>query len=400
MLLLLSSLPLACSDDKPPFESVDHGDASADGAVAAPDAAPVMAEVAATAPADVTSDIAPDAGSAAVDGSLATGFDAEPALDAQGTLDSAPGMDLSPKLGTYGVVVLPDTQYYASSYNDVFYAQTQWIAAQKPLLNMAAVLHVGDIVDTDNADQWRVARTAMNTLDAAQIPYVLVPGNHDYSDVNRTTMMDSYFGPATMPWITGTMVPGQMENNYALIDIGPRQWLVIGLEFGPRDAVVKWADAVLSAYPDRPAMIVTHAYLYQDGTRYDLAVSGMDSSKPNYQSFIPQFYGYTASQGINDGEQIYQKLVLPHPNVRMVFSGHDTGAARLASTRPDGSTVYQMLSDYQWYNFDASNYDGGGGYLRLLQLDYDAKQVTVRTYSPYLASYLTDEQNQFVFELD
>jgi hypothetical protein len=196
-----------------------------------------------------------------------------------------------------------------------------------------------------------------------------------------------------MPWIKG-MTPGQIENSYALLDIGPRQWLVLGLEFGPRDAVMAWADQVLSAYPDTPAIIVTHGYLYRDGQRYDFQAQGLT------QSFIPQFYGFTASAGINDGEQIWQKLVLPHPAVRMVFCGHDTGDARLPSTRPDGSVVYQMLSDYQWYRIDQPDYYGGGGYLRVLQFDYDAKQVNVQTYSPYLGTYLTDDHNQFVIGLD
>lgn len=298
------------------------------------------------------------------------------------------------------VVVLPDTQYYAAGYPDVFYSQTKWIATKKPSLNIAAVLHVGDVVDTDNAAQWTVARGAMNELDKVAVPYVLVPGNHDYHDVNRATIMDSYFGRSVMPWITGTMIPGQIENSYALVDIGPRQWLILGLEFGPRDSVMTWADSVLKTYPDRPAIILTHAYLYHDGHRYDIDVSGSDSSQPNYQYWIPQYYGFTATQGINDGERMWQKLVLPNPNVRLVFSGHDTGTARLASARPDGSVVYQMLSDFQWYRTDAPDYYGGGGYLRVLEFDYDARQIGVRTYSPYLDTYLTDDQNQFVIGLD
>ena len=309
--------------------------------------------------------------------------DAGPVLDA--TASSSP---------KFTVVVLPDTQYYAASYNSVFYSQTSWIASQKPSLHIAAVLHVGDVVDSDNDAQWSVARNAMNDLDKAKIPYVLVPGNHDYADLNRTTMMDSYFGQASMPWIAGTMVAGQIENSYALVDIGPQKWLILGLEFGPRDAVMSWAKDVLARHSQYPAMIVTHAYLYQDGTRYDYQAKGLA------QSFIPQYYGYTASQGINDGEQIWQQLVLPYSNVRLVFSGHDTGSARLASTRPDGSVVYQMLADFQWYRIDASDYYGGGGYLRVLQLDYDNKQISVQTYSPYLNQYLTDDQNQFTIGLE
>ena len=301
----------------------------------------------------------------------------------------------TPAIPPVTVVVLPDTQYYASSYPDVFTSQTSWIVAHKPALNIAAVLHVGDIVDgPSSADQWKVANSAMRVLDGL-VPYVVVPGNHD-CDINRNGLIDSYFGPATMPWITGTMTMGQIENNYALVDIGPQQWLVLGLEFGPRDAVMTWADTVLKAYKDRPAIILTHAYLYHDGTRYDVTVAGTDSTQLSYQYWFPKFYGFTAGQGINDGEQIWQKLILPNPNVRLVFSGHDTGSARLTSTRPDGSRVHQMLSDYQW--LDRINF--GYGYLRVLQFDYDKKEIRALTYSPYLDQYLTDDTNQFTVSLE
>jgi len=226
------------------------------------------------------------------------------------------------------------------------------------------------------------------------VPYVLVPGNHD-SNANRVGLIDNYFAPTTMRWITNTMTAGQIENNYTLVDIGPQQWLVLGLEFGPRDAVITWADGVLKAFPTKPAIIVTHAYLYGDGTRYDVAKSGLDPNQPSFQAFIPQSYYYTTKEGSNDGEQIWQKLIVPNPNVRLVFCGHDNGAARLTSLRPDGSRVHQMLSDYQW--LDDS---GGSGYLRVLQFDYGQKQIRVQTYSPYLDQFMTDDANQFTLSLD
>jgi hypothetical protein len=294
----------------------------------------------------------------------------------------------------FTVVVLPDTQYYSSSHPEIFAAQTRWIVEQKSARNIAVALHVGDIVDGANDPaQWTVANSSLRLMDGL-VPYVLVPGNHD-SDSNRVGLIDNYFAPTTMQWITNTMTTGQIENNYTLVDIGPQQWLVLGLEFGPRDAVLTWADGVLKAFPTKPAIIVTHAYLYGDGTRYDVAKSGLDSSQPNFQAFIPQSYYYTTKEGSNDGEQIWQKLIVPNPNVRLVFCGHDNGAARLASLRPDGSRVHQMLSDYQW--LDDS---GGSGYLRVLQFDYGQKQIRVQTYSPYLDQFMTDDANQFTLSLE
>ena len=301
----------------------------------------------------------------------------------------------TPAAPPVSIVVLPDTQYYNTDYGHapVFAMQTNWIIEQRAPLNIQAVLHVGDIVDNGySVDQWTAANSAMRLLDGV-VPYFVVSGNHD-TDADRKGLINDYFGPASLPWVTSTMTQGQIENNYALVDIGPQQWLVLGLEFGPRDTVMTWADAVLKAYPDRPAIILTHAYLYADGNRYDIAISGSDTNAPNYQWWIPQYYGYTSSQGINDGEMIWRKLILPHPNVRMVFSGHVTGGARLTSTRPDGSRVHQMLSDYQWLNGDYFGY----GYLRVLRFDYGKKTIQVQTYSPYMDDYLTDDANQFTLD--
>lgn len=297
------------------------------------------------------------------------------------------------------LVVLPDTQYYASQFPEIFVAQTRWIADEQPLRNFAAAVHLGDLVDSANdRTQWKVAGACMRVLDG-HVPYVLVPGNHD-CDANRAGLMDTYFEPQTMPWISGTMVPGKIGNNYALVDIGPRRWLILGLEFGPRDAVVAWANGILKAHASVPAIVVTHAFLYEDGTRYGTSAPGLADSKPHGQRFSPEAFGYTRREGINDGEQLWEKLIVPNPNVQLVLCGHDNGVARLSTFRPDGTLVHQVLSDYQWLHQGTRNYAGGSGYLRLMQFDYRGHEIRVQTYSPYLKKYLTDAANQFTLSLD
>jgi hypothetical protein len=73
-----------------------------------------------------------------------------------------------------------------------------------------------------------------------------------------------------------------------------------------------------------------------------------------------------------------------------------TGWSRLTSARPDGTTVHQILSDYQW--LDGENF--GFGYLRLVQLDYDSKKIQVRTFSPFRKASLDDAPNQFTLDLN
>jgi hypothetical protein len=66
--------------------------------------------------------------------------------------------------------------------------------------------------------------------------------------------------------------------------------------------------------------------------------------------------------------------------------------ARLDSQRPDGTTVHQILADYQTED------KGGSGYLRVMTFAPDGK-VQVRSYSPYLNRYRIDDDNEFDFTL-
>jgi len=75
------------------------------------------------------------------------------------------------------------------------------------------------IVDGANDPaQWTVANSSLRLMDGL-VPYVLVPGNHD-SDSNRVGLIDNYFAPRPCSGSPTPMTTGQIENNYALVDIG------------------------------------------------------------------------------------------------------------------------------------------------------------------------------------
>ena len=98
---------------------------------------------------------------------------------------------------------------------------------------------------------------------------------------------------------------------------------------------------------------------------------------------------------VNDGEQMWQKLVRPNSNIRFVLSGHvlNDGVGRLTSTRDDGTVVHQILADYQVYGNT-----GGDGYLRVMQFFPADRFVHVRTYSPYLNAFLSNDDNDFILD--
>jgi hypothetical protein len=190
----------------------------------------------------------------------------------------------------------------------------------------------------------------------------------------------------------GLFASGSTTNSYHTFEANGRKWLVIGLEWAPRDEVVEWGNKIAAAHPDHAIMLVTHAYMYYDDTRYDWAAKG------NKQTWNPHDYSVAKVSGetVNDGEELWKKLVSKHPNFRFVFNGHvlGDGTGRLVSKDQHGNTVHQILANYQFKE------EGGQGDMRLLEFLADGKTVKVRTYSPVLDRYDTAADQQFTLEYE
>lgn len=303
--------------------------------------------------------------------------------------------------GSWTLAILPDTQVYSRAYPQHYEAQTRWIVDHAKSHNIKYVLHEGDITDNNVTEQWDNAAKAMKLLDG-KVPYAIVPGNHDYgpngNSADRTTMFteERYFGVGSpnsqQPSLGGFFEPDSTTNSYHTFEANGRKWLVIGLEWAPRDEVVAWADKIATAHPDHAIILVTHAYMYNDDTRYDWATKG------SKQSWNPHKYGVAklAGETVNDGEELWRKLVSKHPNFRFVFNGHvlKDGTGRLTSTGQHGNTVHQILANYQFKK------EGGQGDMRLLEFLQDGKTVEVRTYSPVLDRYDTAEDQEFKLEYE
>jgi len=290
--------------------------------------------------------------------------------------------------GSWTLVLLPDTQVYAEKYPGLFTLQTHWIAENKEKYNIRYVLHLGDVTEHGAEREWDRARLAMNELDG-KVPYAVVPGNHDYHALaDRRTRLNEYFPLSKYKaWPTfGGAMNDDMCNTYHLFSAGGTDWIVLALEWAPRDETVAWANEVLPKYPQRKAILVTHAYLSSDGARYDFA------KKEKSQSASP--HSYPSNSSANDGEELWQKLVRKN-NVALVVCGH-TGDGRgfLTSQNEKGKKAHQMLVDYQGRNL------GGEGYLRILEFQPDGKTVQVKSYSPLHDGYLPDPGSQFRFEMD
>jgi len=292
--------------------------------------------------------------------------------------------------GSWSLAVLPDTQVYAESFPGVFDAQTGWIRHHVQDHNFKYVLHLGDITNRNTREQWKHAADSMSLLHGV-ISYAMAPGNHDYGPggnaATRETFVNEYFKPDQYvkqnPNIE-LFEPGKIDNSCHRFEAGGKKWIIIALEWAPRDEAVAWANQIMTKYPDHLGILITHAYMFSDSTRYDWA-KGKQSWNP---------HGYATPGTKNDGEQLWNKLVRKHKFV-MTLNGHvlNDGTGYLVSQDDRGRNVPQILANYQMRAL------GGSGYLRIIEFQPDGKTAWMKAYSPVYDRFITRPDHSFKFEI-
>ena len=296
---------------------------------------------------------------------------------------------------SFTVAVVPDTQYESRSYPAMLKSQMSWLAANRANLNLAMVLQEGDVVDASTqATQWTNASAGFKQLNG-KVPFVVAAGNHDtfYFPVTGgprkiTHAPFNAFASGLSDYVpSGTYEPDDYLNTYTLFSAGGVDLVVLNLEFGADDGKLAWAAGIADRYPRRHVLLLTHDYLSQKNRH-----RGIDPA----DDYLPKSYFPT----LNNGVDIWEKLVRSHPNIQFVFNGHviepvrptsSYAVGRLVSTNQAGRPVYQMLANYQTLS------PAGQGYLRLLRFSPSTGRVSVTTYSPYQNTSLTDGLNEFTF---
>jgi len=324
---------------------------------------------------------------------------------------------------SWSMILIPDPQSYVKfDYNQpLFELMTAWIARNAKPLNIGLTLCTGDLVeqnhrlvpDSINGNQtgkaqWEAVSRAFGRLDGVT-PYILATGNHDFgifSAENRRTHFDEYF-PIDKNRLnqrllreTGTNaegVPTLANAAFEFVSPGGRKYLVVVLEFAPRDETLEWAKTVINKdkYASHTVILLTHSYLN------NMERDNLRTDKEGYKLPNP-----------NWGEQVWEKLVKPSKNIELVLSGHISGLKFTQSVgyRTDknaaGRTVHQMLFDTQ--AITGWNGNGGDGWLRILEFLPDDRTVKVTTFSPLFAASPTTQQfayeradyNEFTFQFD
>ena len=294
--------------------------------------------------------------------------------------------------GSISMVFIPDTQIYVSSAsnNEIFKCMTQWIKDNAVARNIEMVLHGGDITNDNITSQWLAAKESMSILDGF-VPYALAVGNHDGFS---STAINNYFkitdNPLNQAIYGGSFETGKIENSYyKWTSSNGRKFLVLALEFGPRQAVVDWSNQVLSDNSDYEAILIVHEFMDE--------LSRIQTGE--VQRTLPGTPGSPQDYGLVDthcGQQLWDEMVSRHKNFSMVFNGHymdRDGDGIATGHRSDegihGNFVHQAVFNAQWIN------NGGDGWLRLVEFLPDGA-IQEKSFSPYLNQWRISNEYQYV----
>jgi len=299
------------------------------------------------------------------------------------TLRIASSQEVRPagKDEVFTVVLLPDTQFYSEKYPETFVAQTMWIRERAKIDNMKFVVCLGDIVQNAHVEkEWENAHEAARILDGV-IPYSSVPGNHDLVTKDKvitrdSTLYNKYFGVERFqkePWYGGHFGSSN-DNNFCTFRAAGRDFLVLSLEFAPRDEALAWAAEVCQQHPGHNIIVATHSYLNLQGRTTGQAK--------------------VADSTVNSGQQMWEKLVSKQPNVFMVACGHVGGVNLLISKNDTGGQVIEILTDYQ------NLAKGGQGWLRTMKFAPRENKIYVDCYSPLLQQHNPDPKHTHTIDLD
>lgn len=279
----------------------------------------------------------------------------------------------------YSFAVVGDTQkqVWNDFNNGTTYTSNlyKWIVDNKEEKNIQWVFGVGDITENNGIrngatmDEWNIAKNAITQLDDAGINYSVILGNHDIITVDGdggSKYFNQYFGSAAGDFytkrVTGYYEEGKLDNYYMNFEVAGIKYMMIGLEYGANDKILKWAGDVADANPERIVIVTTHAYMFRDGTTLDKG----DVVPPNSTGVT------TSDTSRNNGDMMWEKFASQHRNVLMVLSGHDpySNIAFRQDRGVHGNVVSQFLVDPQ-------SMDVTLGMVCMLYFSEDGKQVSV-----------------------
>ena len=305
---------------------------------------------------------------------------------------------------SFMIAVMGDPQGY-TKYDinqPLFELSTAWIADNIEHLNIKAVLITGDLVEQNenivrnrkmlnqtSKQMWEWSSHCLKRLDN-KVPYMISGGNHEYGYVRGDegfTHFPEYYtyernsknADVLVAAFPNRMGVASLEN--AAWELEDKNWgklLVINVEWAPRDEVLEWAKKLCDSdrYKNHKAILLTHTFLRE--------TTAQRTDNEGYK-ITPR----------NFGQGIWDKLVYPCKNIRLVVCGHTghpdkqnpgssqdfiNNTAYRCDKNIAGKDVHQMMWNIQCLGGGWEG-NGGDGWMRLLEFMPDGKTIKASTYS-------------------
>ncbi|WP_323959535.1 fibronectin type III domain-containing protein [Arthrobacter sp. JZ12] len=296
------------------------------------------------------------------------------------------------QISSFTLGVLPDTQFYsryatsdegrqfqARYGTEPFSAQTGWLVDAQDELGIPFVTHLGDVVDQANKpQQWEVADAAMKVLEAGNLPYSVLAGNHDVlspceggewcSELNRNLNAEPFprtfskTRAANQATFGGRDATGFHE--YHVFEREGEQYLVLALSWQASDQGMAWAQEVIDAHPGLPTILTSHQIL-------NIGTDGVTAVDTAF------------------GNRLWDRLIAKNNQIFMTLSGHHHGNAHRVKMNDAGAPVLQVVNDYQMA------YQGGNGYLGLYEFDFTNSQIHANQVSPWVVQKPAETVTEF-----
>lgn len=286
--------------------------------------------------------------------------------------------------------------------NEIEYIESMinWIIGNREEQKINYVITLGDLTQQSYTAEWDYVRDQFYRLYGV-VPFMLTPGNHDRRDpevkqmtehgydiwpeeLRKNAYFHEIFGDEIYrSQIDGNMYDWDMANTYKAFTVGDVKYLLLSLDYGASDEMLEWASGIVEQYKDHRVIVVTHAYLYRDGTTVDA-----------YDTYAAT----RVDGGVNDADEIWEKFASKHENISLVISGHDPWdhIVRTESVGDNGNVVNQLLVDPQGMDAYMPHC---AGMIAMLYFSEDGNRITVRYYSPVNNRY-GSEKSQFTFTLN
>ena len=232
------------------------------------------------------------------------------------------------------------------------------------------------------------------------VPYSIIRGNHDILSskitnngvlsMKKSTNFDEFYGRENSPYAKQYTYcyeyPEEGQENFRarntihFFSSNTRDYMVVALDYGASDDVLNWAGEIITNHPHHNVIVTTHNYLDTDGTTSDKGEGSVPSRDYNLDN----------SYGVNDGNDMWNKLISKHENIVLVLCGHHPldQLLMVKSKGDNGNEVVQILIDPQGMDKGDAK-----GMVATFYVDKNGEDITVEWYSTIKNQYYKKSNN-------